>query len=88
MIKKTPILILASLLISCYYDRETGCVQHLNYVDCPIISANSLFKENIDKQQLYIDIKECTKVIGNNIKATKEARYQCMESKGYKRILK
>ena len=79
--KNLSILILCCVLTSCYYDKETGCVQHLNYKECPYIDLSVLDKRGKDSQQLYIDLTDCISTT-----KTRETRYQCMESKGYKRI--
>ena len=69
------------LLNACYYDSKTGCVQHLTYIDCPVIDTDTLEKAGADGHQKYLDHKDCIAKT-----KTRESRYQCMIDKGYKRI--
>ena len=77
--EKIPILILCSLLTSCYYERESGCMQHLLYKECPYIDTNTLEKIGMTTHQRYLDYDDCTKRT-----QTKETLFQCMIDKGYK----
>lgn len=69
------------LLNACYYDSKTGCVQHFNYRECPVIDIRTLEKDGDDGSQKYLDHKDCIAKT-----KTRESRYQCMIDKGYKRI--
>lgn len=71
-------LLFVLFLSSCYFDKQTGCTQHFNYIDCP---RPHLYKVGATEIEKNIDMDRCLQDSHN----TREI-YQCMENKGYKRI--